>query len=103
MLEKLKGTEKFIFYDAEVIFEANISVKGCCYLTIFGKHANGYFCCIPNWGKGCEMAEPNDTYYNACKLTEVGFKKDIATNIAEQIKEIAGISCLWSNVGIKSK
>lgn len=75
-------------FNASVIFEAGINTNGSYFLTIFGKHANGYFCCIPNWSKGCEMAEPEDVYYNSCKLIEAGFSKTVAKNIALQIREI---------------
>ena len=76
-------------YSAEVMFEANISVKGTGYLVIYGKHVNGYFCCIPNWEIGCEMAEPSDTFYNADQLRSVGIGSEAAKGIAEAISILA--------------
>ena len=43
-------------FKAKTVFEANISIGGCTYLIIYGEHINGAFCCIPNWGWGCEMS-----------------------------------------------
>lgn len=39
-------------YDAECIMEISVAVNGNSYLVIFGKHINGGFCSIPNWGAG---------------------------------------------------
>lgn len=74
-------------YGAKVIFEASIDTNGNNYLVIYGKHINGYFCCIPNWKVGCEMAEPSDTYYNFNKLVEAGIQEAAAKEIAKDISE----------------
>lgn len=79
---------KFTIWGANVIFEADISVNGYSYLTIYGKHANGYFCCIPNWNIGCEMAEPSDTFYNSEKLQHAGMEKETAVELAKAIYQI---------------
>lgn len=77
-----------ILYNASVIFETNIDVNGSSFLTIYGKHANGYFCAIPNWGISCEMAEPNDTFYNAGRLRSVNLSEKTAWLLAQEIKKI---------------
>ena len=59
-------------FEASVIFEANIDACGSCYLVIYGRHVNGYFCAIPNWHISCEMAEPSDTFYNFERLIGAG-------------------------------
>ena len=79
----------YIFYDAEVLFEANISVNGQGYLVIYGKHINGYFCCIPNWNIGCEMAEPKDTFYNSQRLQETGVSVKTANEISRAIRQLS--------------
>lgn len=73
-------------FNAYVLFENNISTNGESYLVIFGKHVNGYFCCIPNRGWGCEMAEYDDIWYNANQLRSCGASQKAAENIAEAIK-----------------
>ena len=75
-------------YPAIVLFEVGVNVKGSFYLVIYGKHANGYFCCIPNWGVGCEMAEPSDTFYNTERLVCACFHKDTAKELAKTIKNV---------------
>lgn len=57
-------------YDASVLFEISVNTCGNNYLVIYGKHVNGYFCCIPNWNVGCEMAEPSDVFYNRSRLVD---------------------------------
>lgn len=75
-------------YPAKILFEASIDCNGHNYLVIYGKHINGYFCGIPNWGKCCEMAEPSDILYNSEKLRDTGIVKDIAQSLAKCINEI---------------
>jgi len=77
------------FFNASVIFEASIDANGSNFLTIYGKHANGYFCAVPNWGIACEMAEPSDTYYNAERLRSVKLSQKTAYLLAQEIKRIA--------------
>ncbi len=78
-------------YLAKVLFEISVDTGGNNYLVIYGKHVNGYFCCIPNWHVGCEMAEPSDVFYNRSKLVDdacIGM--NAADALAHAIKEIAG-------------
>lgn len=74
-------------HKAMVLFEISMSYNGFSYLVIYGKHINGYFCCIPDWKYGCEMAEPNDIYYNSMKLIECGAEPDEAKAIATAIRD----------------
>ena len=74
-------------FNAYVLFENNISTNGESYLVIFGKHINGYFCCIPDRGWGCEMAEYDDIWYNTNQLMSCGASQKTAENIAKAIKE----------------
>ena len=73
---------------AKALFEADVSVNGYSYLVIYGKHINGYYCCIPNWQVGCEMAEPSDTFYNTERLQGAGIHGDTARELAKAIREI---------------
>ena len=86
---KTKSVSGMELCNAEVIFEREISTNGLSYLTIYGKHVNGYFCCVPNWNRGCEMSEPGDTFYNCERLTAAGFSDHTAKVIAKTIKETA--------------
>lgn len=58
------------------------------YLLIYGKHINGYYCCIPNWSVGCEMSSSESTGYNRDKLIECGINEDDAIQLAKAIKLI---------------
>lgn len=76
-----------ILYQARVLFERTVNTKGEAYLVIFGWHINGYFCCVPNIGWGCEMAEANDVLYNMNSLIQCGADFEVAQSIAEAIKQ----------------
>lgn len=80
--------ENIVKFEASVIFEATIDTCGSCYLVIYGRHINGYFCAIPNFGISCEMAEPSDTFYNTERLIGAGVVERAARELAKAIKEI---------------
>ena len=80
------------FYNVQALFEISVDVRGDNYLVIYGKHVNGYFCCIPNWRISCEMAEPSDTFYNTEKLLLANCPKYSAKEIAEIIRKAAMLS-----------
>ena len=83
--------KKYTIFDASVIFEANVSAGGNCYLVIYGRHVNGYFCAIPNyWKISCEMAEPSDRFYNERKLIDAGIYPNDAKEICKAIIDLAG-------------
>ena len=86
---KTKSVAGMELYNAEVIFERDIAACGYSYLTIYGKHVNGYFCCILNHKISCEMSEPCDTFYNFERLTAAGIEVMSAEIIANEIKKIA--------------
>ncbi len=75
-------------YKADALFEVQFDTCGSNYLLIYGKHINGYYCCIPNFGVSCEMAEPTDTFYNYERLCAVGIDKQAAKDIAQMIKQV---------------
>lgn len=74
-------------YQANANFEISVAINGQTYCVIYGEHINGYFCCVPDRGWGCEMAEPNDIFYNANSLQSCGAEKEVACCIATAIKE----------------
>ena len=74
-------------HPAEVIFEITVDVNGNSYLVIYGKHVNGGFCCIPNWGVSCEMGDPGDTFYNAEALQRCKISENYAKAIANAIRD----------------
>ncbi|MBD5585529.1 MAG: hypothetical protein HDQ88_10635 [Clostridia bacterium] len=75
-------------YKATALFEVSFNANGSNFLVVYGQHINGYYCCIPNWKIGCEMAEPADTFYNYEKLCGAGLNKNDAKAIAEMIKTV---------------
>lgn len=72
-------------YRVSEVHEVSIDFNGNNYLTIFGKHINGWFITIPNWHVSCEACCPTDTFYNTEKLSECLMKKP-AKAIAEAIR-----------------
>ncbi len=74
-------------FKASVLFEIDVNTDGSSYLVIFGKHINGYFCCIPNWKIGCEMTSPSNIDYNMDKLKACGLSKGVSLGIARAICE----------------
>lgn len=76
-------------YPVEARFEFSVNFNGSNFLVIYGRHINGGFCCIPNWGIGCEMADPYDTFYNTEKLCYIGVDESTAKVIAHAIREVA--------------
>lgn len=88
-------------FDASVIFEANFEANGNNFLVIYGKHANGYFIAIPNWGVCCEAASAEDTFYNAEKLRAVGLSTKTAHVLANAIKKmVAHLSAQSDGVAV---
>lgn len=75
-------------FNAEVITEASIAIGGLTYLTIYGRHINGYFIALPKKGIAAEQAEPDNIAYNKDKLTEAGLNEGIAQAIAEEIRAL---------------
>lgn len=73
-------------FNASVNFEYSVAIGDWTYLVIYGKHINGYFCCIPNWKLGCEMANPCEIAYNKDKLVEAGATEKVAQAISNSIK-----------------
>ncbi|MDE6021567.1 MAG: hypothetical protein K2H01_11305 [Ruminococcus sp.] len=80
-------------YNANILFEASVAVQGQSYLVIYGEHINGYFCCIPSHGWGCEMSEPSDVFYNSQSLVNCGVPEEIAKALANSIKERSKKEC----------
>lgn len=76
-------------FSAKVIFEASIAIGDYSYLMIYGKHVNGYFCSVPGWKWGCEMAAPNEVAYNRNQLIDCGTNDYVAQALAEAIQNIA--------------
>lgn len=81
--------EKIYNTNAKVLFEISVNVKGMPYLVIYGEHVNGNFCSIPNYGWGCEMAEPIGVNYNIRSLLNCGAPKDVAEALAKAIEQHA--------------
>lgn len=73
-------------YEAELLFEITVETDGSSFLVLYGQHINGGWCCIPNWGIGCEMGSPSDTFHNAKKLVQHGLSIAAADGIAAAIR-----------------
>lgn len=87
--------------------EENIDCHGLSFLCIYGKHINGGFVAITNWGVSAELsAHRDDLSYNRYKILEAlerssevawlpsdeearsAVARDLAMMIAERIEEM---------------
>lgn len=76
-------------YDVTDVKEFSIDIGDFNYLVIYGWHINGYFCAVPNWNWCCEMSNPEEVEYNKRNIfMDCGVKPDVATAIAEAIREV---------------
>ncbi len=66
-------------------FETEVNYRGQSYTVIYGEHVNGGWCCVPNWGVGCEMGSTDDKQFNAAALERAGLNPGAAKAIADKI------------------
>lgn len=74
-------------YGVYSVHEFSVDWNGFHFLVIYGKHVNGWFIAIPNWGICVEATEPTDFCYNADKLSAAFDRADRGKAIAEMVKE----------------
>ncbi len=96
---KQKGYEIKSRFNVAAQFEISVDSNGWNFCLIYGKHANGGYCCIPDWDFGCEMGTPDVVEYNASKIRsatrnwEDGITKraliDVSLDLAIAIREFA--------------
>ena len=76
-------------YDVTDVKEFSIDIGDFNYLVIYGWHINGYFCAIPTRNRICEIGNPDEVEYNKRNIfMECGVNPDVATAIAEAIREV---------------
>lgn len=72
----------------KIYFEHTLSVNDSAYLIIFGRHINGGFIAIPNWGICCEASDNLPTSsYNREQLVQAGLDENAAIAIANYVEE----------------
>lgn len=74
-------------YEVSQTQEFSVDYNGLNYLVIYGKHINGGFIAIPNWGISVEASVPTDIFYNTERLASEFEDYEIPKVIAEAIKE----------------
>jgi|GEM_PF-1226844 hypothetical protein len=74
-------------YEVSDVHEIVVEYDGYSYIVIFGKHVNGGFYCILNWGVSGELASFQDTFWNTESIARNLKKKKVATVIAMSIAE----------------
>lgn len=84
-----KGKVIRIFDDSiSNVHHVGMSYNGSYYSVIFGKYANGGFCCIPNWRVGCELSSYFwDKSWNTDSIGRVLDDMEAGRAIAEMIAE----------------
>ena len=70
-----------------ICFEHDIAWNGHSFLVIYGKHINGHYIAIPNWGVCCEAGYPQDSFYNTERLSRLDLPEGAAGAIASYIEE----------------
>ena len=70
-----------------ICFEHDIAWNGHSFLVIYGKHINGHYIAIPNWGVCCEAGYPRDSFYNTERLSRLDLPEGAAGAIASYIEE----------------
>ena len=68
------------------VHHIGIDYNGNYYGIIFGKYANGGFCCLPGWGVGCELSDFDDVFWNSESLSKVIEDEALANTIVTAIK-----------------
>lgn len=56
-------------YEVSNTQEISVDWNGCNFLIIYGKHINGWFIAIPNWGICVEAGSPESENYNEERLS----------------------------------
>lgn len=70
--------------------EISIEVGGLSYLTIYGRHVNGWYLCMPGRNVSCELGDPAESSaWNLNSLANafhaVGYESDWAWKTAAEI------------------
>lgn len=47
-----------------------VCARGSSFHIIMGKHSSGSYLCIPNWGIGMDISDPDDCFWNYEHLRE---------------------------------
>lgn len=74
-------------YSTSIVFEHEIQFNGYSFLVIFGRHVNGGFIAIPNWGICCEASADGSYLYNTEKLNSTGLDLKSSETIARYISD----------------
>lgn len=67
----------------EIVIESRSRIH-----VLYGKTEQGAFACMPDFGAGCHLVNPNDIFWNTEKLTRVLGKVDGIT-VATALKVLA--------------
>lgn len=70
--------------------EISIAYNGQSYLTLYGRHINGWYLCMPGRNVSCELGNPEEgSEWNLCSLVNafqaVGYEPEWAENTAKEI------------------
>ncbi len=79
--------KNFCEYKVSGTHEISIDHNGCNYLVIYGRHVNGGFIAVPNWGISSEAGSPENIFYNTEKLSGKFDDPKAAKAIAEAVCE----------------
>ncbi len=75
-------------WDCKIYFEDCLRIDNNFYYLIVGRHANGGFIALPEWGVSCQASLHITGYdYNRDNLIAHGLDPDIAEAIARYVHE----------------
>lgn len=76
-----------IMGDVSDVYNIKVECDGHSYCVIFGRYENGGFCCIPDWGIGCELSFFKDKFWNTEQLGKVLKRKRAVNAIVDAIAQ----------------
>lgn len=99
----MKAKIETIFGPCSDTREISIAYEGRSYLTIYGRHINGWFLCMPSWHVSCELGNPAEgSEWNLSHLTEALEKTGRNPEAArDQAKAVLEVIYDYENYGIK--
>ena len=73
--------------ECKIYFAHKVKIGQNAYFIIFGRHVNGYFVALPEWGIACNVEYGANLYCEPGNLIAVGVQEDEAKAIAGYISD----------------
>lgn len=70
------------------VYELTVNARGSYFHMLVGKHADGNYLCIPNWGIGIELSRLTDRFWSHERLCQSGLSPVDASSIADALSAL---------------